>query len=160
MKRKLLQLTTLVIAVAFTVMLTACGYKTAGQLTAALNEGDTNETQIVMRVISTDGKATAFDALKDLEEDGKITFEYTESTYGAYITSINGKAEQNIESTMTTSKGYSWMLYTSDHEFGYDYATVTVGERVCYQSSLGASSLQAKPGEIYVWVYEYYDYSW
>ena len=119
-----------------------------------------NAEQIVMMIEETDGKATAFDALTSLKDQGLISFEYNESTYGAYITSINGKAEQILESTANSSKGYSWTLYTSDMQNAYTETTVTYGDVVCGLSAYGASSLVVKEGALYVWVYEYYDYAW
>lgn len=118
------------------------------------------ETQIVMSIEETDGKATAFDALKSLRNQDLISFDYVESSYGAYITSINGKAEYVIESTLTSSKGYSWMLYTSDMENAYEEKSIKISGITCGQSAFGASSLAVKSGELYVWVFEYYEYTW
>lgn len=159
MKRMTKLITIITSLVLVLSIMTACGYSQKGTLTAKLDPA-TTDTQIVMTIGETDGNVTALDALLCLRDLGKLTFEYYESSYGAYITSINGKAEQVIESTLNSSKGYSWMLYTSDKENGYDYATVTVNGKVCYQAALGASTLKAKAGETYVWVYEYYDFSW
>ena len=83
-----------------------------------------------------------------------------DSTYGAYITSINGKAETVISSTLNSSEGYTWSFYTSDMEYAYGDPSIEIDGRVCGLSSLGASSLIVKEGELYVWVYEYYSYVW
>ena len=118
------------------------------------------ETQIVISIEETDGKATAFDALKSLRNQDIISFDYVESSYGAYITSINGKAEYVIESTLTSSKGYSWKLYTSDLQNAYEEKTVEVSGTTCGESAFGASSLTVKTDKLYVWVFEYYEYTW
>ena len=158
MTRKLSSLFTLVLTILLLMLsLVSCN---GGTTTAKLVS--VTEMQIVMKIEKTDGAASAFDALKSLKEQGKLNFEYTESEYGAYITSINGKAEENIESTMSSSKGYSWTLYTSDTEWAYmdEGTTITAEDAICGKSSVGASALKVKENCVYVWVYEYYDYSW
>ena len=129
-----------------------------GETTAKIES--VTETQIVMSIEETDGKATALDALKSLRNQDLISFDYIESSYGAYITSINGKAEYVIESTLTSSKGYSWMLYTSDMENAYEEKSIEINGITCGQSAFGASSLAVKSDELYVWVFEYYEYTW
>ena len=159
MKRKITELLTFVLTVIFSAFcLVACNR--GGETTARLVEEHTSATQIVMTIEKTDGKATAFDALKSLRNQDLISFDYSTSSYGAYITSINGKAEVITESTANSSKGSSWILYTSDMDSAYDTKTIMIGETVCGQSSLGASSLIVKEGVLYVWVYEAYEYTW
>ncbi len=157
MKRKLVSF----LLFTLTVILTVCsgvGCQIGGKTTAKLESS--TEKMIVMSIESSDGKANAFNALRSLQEQGVIDFEYQDSTYGAYVTSINGKAEQILSSTLTSSEGYSWKFYTSDREYAYDSPSVTFEGKVCGLSSLGASTLPVKEGEIYVWVYEYYHYTW
>ena len=119
-----------------------------------------SETQIVMSIEETDGKANAFAALKSLRDQDLLSFDYSTSQYGSYITSINGKAEVVTESTPNSSKGYSWMLYTSDMENAYESDTITIDDRVCGSSAMGASMLTVKEGKLYVWVYKEYNYTW
>lgn len=160
MKRKITAFFTFVLTVALTVCcLVACGDK-GGETKAKLVTDQTSDVQIVMTIEETDGNANAFDALKSLRNQDLLSFDYTTGSYGAYITSINGKAEVVTESTANSSKGASWMLYTSDMDNAYDTTTITVGETVCGQASLGASSLTVKEGALYVWVYESYEYTW
>ena len=107
MKRKIINLATFMLAmITLTIAFVAC---ISGGETKAKLESVT-ETQIVMLIEETDGKANAFDALKSLRDQDLISFDYTTSQYGSYITSINGKAEAVTESTANSSKGYSWML--------------------------------------------------
>lgn len=157
MKRKFLNLLTLMLAV-MTSILVFVSCDNGGTTKAKLQS--TSETQIVMFIEETDGNANAFDALKSLREQDLISFDYSTSQYGSYITSINGKAEMVIESTANSSKGYSWMLYTSDMENAYESDTITVGDTVCGSSAMGASSLKVKEGALYVWVYKEYNYTW
>ena len=135
---------------------TAC-FK-SGKTTAKLES--ISETQVIMFIEQTDGNANALDALKSLRDQDLISFDYVTGQYGSYITSINGKAEMVTESTANSSKGFSWMLYTSDMEMAYESDTIMVGERVCGASSMGASMLTVKEGEVYVWVYKEYSYTW
>lgn len=157
MKRKIINLATFMLAmITLTIAFVAC---ISGGETKAKLESVT-ETQIVMLIEETDGKANAFDALKSLRDQDLISFDYTTSQYGSYITSINGKAEAVTESTANSSKGYSWMLYTSDMDNAYESDTITIGDTVCGSSAMGASSLNVKQGAIYVWVYKEYNYTW
>ena len=156
MKRKMYSFLTLTISV---MMLAYC--------LVACNAGGTTdavltfvyEDKICISITETDGKANAFDALKSLRNKDLISFDYTVSTYGSYITSINGKAETNV-STSNSSEGYSWMLYTSDMEYAYESETISIGDQICGKAAMGSSSVIVKKGEIYVWVYEYYSYTW
>ncbi len=157
MKHKILNLITLILSVVI-AMIVCVSCQESGE-TKAMLQSET-ETQIVMKIEETDGKANAFDALKSLRNQDALSFDYTSSQYGAYITSINGKAEAVTESTMNSSKGYSWMLYTSDMDNAYTTETITVGETTCGKAAQGASSLTVKAGALYVWVYESYEYSW
>lgn len=158
MKRKFLQLTTLFLAVVLTaICFTACGIYT-NTVVATLDYK--TEDAIVMTVTTTDGKATAFDALKYLQDKGQITFTYEDSTYGAFITAINGKENVVTESTQNSSKGASWMFYTSDKENAYEETTTEINGVTYYSCAFGASGLVVKEGETYVWVYETYEYTW
>jgi hypothetical protein len=158
MKRTVMQLLTFLLTIVVSIgCFAAC---MQGGVTKAKLEDSTTAEQIVVSIEATDGKATAFDALKSLRNQDLVSFDYTVSTYGSYITSINGKAEQVTISTANSSEGYSWMLYTSDSEYAYESSTITVEGKTCGQASMGASSVIVKQGEIYVWVYEHYSYTW
>lgn len=157
MKRKAMYLLTCILTV---IMSIGCFVGCAGGATKAKLEESTTAEQIVMSIEETDGKASAFDALKSLRNQDAVSFDYTMSTYGAYITSINGKAEQVTTATANSSEGYSWMLYTSDTEYAYETPTITVEGKTCGKASMGSSSVIVKEGELYVWVYEHYSYNW
>ena len=148
MKRKMYAIFTFLLTAMLSVcMLVACQKK--GETKAVVLESVT-KMMIVMKVVEAEEGATALSALTKLKADGEITFEAQESTYGAYITSINGKAEES-----SGNSGYSWMLYTSDEvnsstEYGsLEYNGVTYG-----QAAVGASSLIVKEGAYYIWAYQ------
>lgn len=142
MKRKFYFLTIFLLATMLVVNLFGCKPKgTTEKVTLEFS----SENMIVMTIVETKGEASALSALTKLKKDGKVEFVAQQSAYGAYITSINGKAEIN---------GYSWMLYTSDEEFSTtDYGTVEYNGKQYGQASLGADSLIVKEGEIYIWAY-------
>lgn len=119
-----------------------------------------SQTEIVVLVESVSGNATAFDALEYLIQNEQITVEYSLGAYGVYITAINGQEEYSIESTITSSKGYSWALYTSDMDSAYEETTININGITCGKAGFGASSLMVKKGEIYAWVFEYYEFTW
>ncbi len=158
MKRKILQLTTLLLAVVLTaICFTACGVYTS---TVVATLDYKTDDAIVMTVTTTDGKATAFDALKYLQDKERLTFVYEDSTWGAFITAINGKENVVIESTANSSKGASWMFYTSDKDNAYEETTTEINGVTYYSCAFGASGLTVKEGETYVWVCETYEYTW
>ncbi|MCD8039961.1 MAG: hypothetical protein LUF82_00385 [Clostridia bacterium] len=102
------------------------------------------------------------DALVTLDQ---ITYEGTESTYGYYITSVNGNAEQSTYSDdYSSGSGYSWMIYTSLTELdGVTYATTDsytyTYDGVTYAySSYGVTLLPCVEGYTYVLSYEPWSY--
>lgn len=143
MKRKITTFFTLFFAALFSV-LTVVSCAPQGE-TKAVSLESVTETMIVMKVDEAEENASALSALTKLKDEGLIDFTVQESTYGAYITAVNGKAE---------TTGYSWMLYTSDEEFSTtEFGTVEYGGVAYGQASLGASSLIVKAGEYYIWYY-------
>ena len=157
MKQKIRAISFIILSVVMSALcLFSCaqGGETKAKLVYSIPE------QIVMSIEKTDGKATAFNALTSLKEQKLLTFESNDSVYGAYIVSINDNAEKILESTASSSKGYAWTLYTSDMENAYIETTITYEGTVCGLSAYGASSLVVKEGALYVWVYEYYSYTW
>lgn len=137
-------------------LLVCCFFVTAcypnGETKAVLEFS--SENMVVMKIERTDGNANALNALTSLKEQGKIEFESFSSTYGAYVTAINGVSE-----TSSGNSGYSWMLYTSDQEFSIEeYGTVCYNGVNYGQATVGASSLVVKEGELYIWYYQQWRY--
>lgn len=107
------------------------------------------------------GNASLADYLKVLKDNGKLTFEASDSQYGLYLTSLDGK--DNVNNTDNT--GYSWMLYLDfknlegdDSVYATDNFSVTYGDTVFYTSNNGISGTPCVEGHTYVFVYEAYDY--
>ena len=122
--------------------------------TKAVSLEQVTRTMVVMKVTEAEENATALSALTKLKEEGLIDFVAVDGTYGAYITSINGKEE-----TSSGASGYSWMIYTSDTEFSStEYGAVEYNGVTYGQASLGASSLIVKAGQYYIWAYTEWSY--
>lgn len=153
MKRKICSIITLFL----TLVLCICGCtackKETGETKSLVLESVT-ETMVVMKIVEAEEGATALSALTKLKEDGAIDFISKQGAYGAYITSINGKAEQ-----ASGTSGYSWMLYTSDTDnASTEFGSVEYNGKTYGQASAGASSLVVKEGEYYIWSYEAWSY--
>ena len=152
MKRKIHLFITLLLSLVMSVFVFV-GCQKDGE-TKAVSLEKVTETMVVMKVTEAEENATALSALSKLKEEGLIEFVSVESTYGAYITEVNGKAE-----TSSGTSGYSWMLYTSDTEFSStEYGTVEYDGVAYGQASLGASSLVVKAGHYYIWAYTEWSY--
>ncbi len=142
MKRKFYFLTIFLLATMLVVNLFGCKPKgTTEKVTLEFS----SENMIVMTIVETKGEASALSALTKLKKHGKVDFDYNQTASGAFITSINGRANTNE---------YYWMLYTSDEEFSTtEYGTVDYNGQQYGQASYGADSLVVKEGEIYIWAY-------
>lgn len=152
MKRKISVFVTLLLSLVMSVCcLVSC--QKDGE-TKAVSLEQVTETMVVMKVTQAEENATALSALTKLKEEGQIEFVVTESVYGSYITSINGKQEVS-----SGNSGYSWMLYTSDTELSItEFGTVEYDGVEYGQASLGASSLVVKEGHLYIWYYTEWSY--
>lgn len=152
MKRKISLFVTLLLSLVMSVCcLVSC--QKDGE-TKAVSLEQVTETMVVMKVTEAEENATALSALTKLKEEGQIEFVVTESVYGSYITSINGKQEVS-----SGNSGYSWMLYTSDTELSItEFGTVEYNGVEYGQASLGASSLVVKEGHLYIWYYTEWSY--
>ena len=152
MKRKIYLFVTFLLTLIMSVAcLVAC--EKDGE-TKAVSLEQVTQTMVVMKGTEAEENATALSALSKLKEDGLIEFVSVDSTYGAYITEVNGKAE-----TSSGTSGYSWMLYTSDTEFSStEYGTVEYDGVAYGQAALGASSLVVKAGHYYIWAYTEWSY--
>ena len=152
MKRKIYLFVTFLLTLVMSVAcLVAC--EKDGE-TKAVSLEQVTQTMVVMKVTEAEENATALSALTKLKEEGLIDFVAVDGTYGAYITSINGKEEIS-----SGTSGYSWMIYTSDTEFSSTEYGAVEYNRVTYgQASLGASSLIVKAGYLYIWAYTEWSY--
>ena len=108
------------------------------------NKAVTGDYAVIVADDVTDGD-TLLDYMKELRDEGSLSFESTTGDYGEYVTSINGKAQ---------SGNSYWMLYTSDTDYASNAYTVTYEGQTYGQATLGASSLPIKEGATYIWYYE------
>ena len=145
MKRKLIALfAAIVVALACAV---SCGKL---NVKPVVEEG-TNGDHVAVYLFITDeyysGEEMKLSAYMDaVKKAGKFEYETTASDYGAYLTSVNGRAAD-------ATKSEFWSLYTSNSgyngEFGenYEYNGTTL-----YPASLGMDSLPVKTGETIMFI--------
>ena len=129
MKRKIISFFTLLLTVLFSaVAFFGC-------------KEDTVEP-VVIEIVECEADTTLLSYMTELESAGELDFELKDGM----ITQMNG--------TANGTNSY-WMLYTSDtananSEWGtYEYEGQTLGS-----ATLGAESLIAVEGAVYVWVYQ------
>jgi hypothetical protein len=102
------------------------------------------ETEIAIVVESVDGDAKLIDAMKALQEEGKLTFV---ADGQGMIQSINGKENDTVGWTQY------WTLYISDAELSnMTYGIEWNGQQLGF-SNFGAESLPVVEGGVYVWLY-------
>lgn len=136
----------LLLLVTFT--LTACGDETY-EIGARVIE--TSENSVVIEATATLG--SLWDALEYLSGEGELTFDGSDSEYGFYITSLNGRKAD-------VSLNEYWAIYTTLWEYdGVEYSNPDYGEYYfmltpCASASYGVSGLPMVEGELYVIVLE------
>ena len=112
---------------------------------------ESDQTRVLLRVMETEDNKSMYDALVALQEDGRLTFDGSESTYGFYITSVNGVAatSDNYWGVYTTLGMYEGVSY-SDATWGTIEYSDTLGNTYTLASaSYGASGLPLVRGEWY-----------
>lgn len=148
MKNKLLRLISVFLIFVTVLCLSACGFSSGSASATIISQ---SENTIVIEIDSTDGKATLTDVLKTLKSQGKLTYESTNSTYGEYIVSVNGKSE-----VANGTEGYSWMIYTSDTEISD--VNNSIENSQYFSAMLGMSSIIVKQGYRYVLNYTHWSF--
>lgn len=119
-----------------------------GALVACNNNDDTSTKKVTItlmdneRIVTTD-KAYLGDVLKDLKTAGLIKFEYQDSAYGMFITSINDKT--------LASNEFVGIYLSSDDPKNADLLipTVNVGGTTYYSANKGADTLPIIDGVKY-----------
>ncbi len=124
------------------------------------NYGSKNYVMTVSSsVMELTDSTSLYDYMCALRDSGELQFEAQESTYGYYITSVEGVAE-----VTETSSGYSWMIYTDLYELdGVNYSEPEYGTweydgKTLNSASYGISYLPAVEGYTYALVYSYWSY--
>jgi cephalosporin-C deacetylase-like acetyl esterase len=87
-KKGLIIFLILILVAALGAVCSSCNKENAGTKTITLVIGE-GETQKVFSLYKTDAEYLV-DVLIELKEDGKITYTAKDSTYGAFLTEING----------------------------------------------------------------------
>ena len=116
-------------------------------------------------VLEINEDSTLEDYIVALRDAGELTFNGDKGDYGLFITSMNGKANEIISSTPSSSEGYSWTLYIDFTSHGGviyagDSKCVTYNGTTLYQASYGVSSIPCLKNHTYAFVYEYYSFKW
>lgn len=112
---------------------------------------ESNQTRVLLRVMETEDGKSMYDALVTLQEDGLLTFGGNESTYGFYITSVNGVAatDENYWAVYTTLGTYEGVSY-SDATWGtIEYSDTLSNNYTLASASYGVSGLPLVRGEWY-----------
>ena len=129
----------------------------------------TDETSIVFVATSStmeiDGNTTLEDYLVALRDAGDLSFEGDKGDFGLFITSMDGKANEVISSTLNSSEGYSWTVYidflTIDGViYASDSETLIFNDKTLYKASYGVSAIPCLENHTYAFVYEYYNFTW
>lgn len=116
---------------------------------------ESSQTQVLVRVMETEDGKSMYDALIALQADGRLTFDGSESTYGFYITSVNGVAATNenywaVYTTLGILDGVSY----SDATWGTIEHSDALGNTYTLASaSYGVSGLPLVEGELYALVW-------
>lgn len=116
---------------------------------------ESSQTQVLVRVMETEDGKSMYDALVALQADGRLTFDGSESTYGFYITSVNGIAatNENYWAVYTTLGTYEGVSY-SDATWGTIEHSDALGNTYTLASaSYGVSGLPLVEGELYALVW-------
>ncbi|MDE7182463.1 MAG: hypothetical protein K2O41_05490 [Clostridia bacterium] len=112
-------------------------------------------------VLTLDENTTVKDYLDALKAKGELSFEGSDSDYGFFLTSFDGKENQVISTS--PYEGYSWMIYidftTLDGTiYATDYSVCEYEGKTLYSASYGVSGIPCVEGHTYAFVYEYYKY--
>lgn len=116
---------------------------------------ESSQTQVLVRVMETEDGKSMYDALVALQADGRLTLDGSESTYGFYITSVNGVAatNENYWAVYTTLGTYEGVSY-SDATWGTIEHSDALGNTYTLASaSYGVSGLPLVEGELYALVW-------
>lgn len=114
---------------------------------AEINLVESGQKLIVIEALET--KGSLYDALLQLQSEGKIDFTGNSSDTGFYLTSVNGY-------TLDSSLNEFWAIYTTLGEYeGVSYSDLTYGSYVYEDKTLGSatygvSGLPMIKGNIYI----------
>ena len=166
MKKKLLALFVAIISVTAILAFAGCG-----------NNGGNGESKNANVVL--DVEKVAFTASNDYIALSTSTSvknyldalaENREIKYAAndgFTTSFFNTSSKIISSTVNSYEGYDWAFYIDfttiegdDAIYATDYKTIEYGGKTLYYSSNGIAGTPCIDGHLYVFVYEYSNFSW
>lgn len=109
---------------------------------------DEQDEKVIMQITSEVGDdTTLLDYMLSLQEDGELQITYTDSTYGAYITKINGLEEDYASNKF-------WMFYTDDTDETYVNLTesfaIIYKDKMYYSLNYGVDNVKIKKGKTYI----------
>lgn len=132
----------LILIIPLSLLVVACEQPDSGEktITLVIGEGD---NQKVFEALKTNGNYLV-DALDELVSEGKLTYTSTDSSYGAYLTEINGITPSN--------DNYIGILTTvSEQQDITDWKVVKSYDNVDYVSAIyGISDLELIDGAKYM----------
>ena len=142
------RIASILIAILIFTSLCGCGADTAGAKVV-----ESSEKLLVIEAAEDGGSLE--DALNALADAGEITIVSSESEYGAFITSVNGReadaAENEYWAIYTTLGELDGVAYSSSEYGTFEYAGKTLSS-----ASYGASGLPMAKGELYILALESY----
>lgn len=128
------------------------------------DDGTAQTVEIVAKkgLIEFTDTTSLYDYMVALKDDGQLTFEASNSSYGYYIDSVEGVA--NL--TESATHGWSWMIYTdlvtlygdSTIYSTADYGTYEYNGKSYNSASYGCSYLPCAEGYTYLLVYSEWSY--
>lgn len=104
---------------------------------------DTIEDKVVIFINDDIDDVNLLTFMNLLKDDELLTFDYQDSTYGAYITAING---------VYAGASEWWALYSDDQDVTSDAYQIEYDGKIFYQTILGCESLIVKQNKTYIWV--------
>lgn len=140
----------IILSIILLFSLTACGEDSADSGAKIL---ESSETLVVIEAGATGGSLE--DAMAALQEAKKLTYGGSESEFGFYLTSVNGREADS-------SANEYWAVYTTLGEYegvvysNSEYSSLDYNGKTCACASYGVSGLIMVEGEIYVLTLESY----
>lgn len=150
------KLIVIILSMVLLICLTSCGEATVNATVVASAKGSQGSPRVCEVIIraEADGGSLA-DALEYLSNEGRLTYDGSESEYGFFITSLIGveaDASANEYFAIYTTLGeYDGVVYSNA-----EYASFKHGNKTLGSASYGVSGLPMVKGELYALVLENY----
>ncbi|MGN0814403.1 MAG: hypothetical protein ACI4MH_04135 [Candidatus Coproplasma sp.] len=158
---KLLYTALAVCALAAVLAFAGCGKSTVKFITADDGKAENAIFTVEKGLIELDDDTSVADYIAALKDNGELDYTAEDSTYGLFITSVNGV--ENVTDEGGTH-GWSWAIFTNLTELdgviysSADYGTYQADGVTLYSASYGVSGLPCVEGYVYALVYA--EWSW